>query len=66
VILAKVGKRIKTSNVQTGHYHTLFEPTVGGVLQVHVIRGWLSTDVKVGSYWDSDHAGLFSTLSFKP
>ena len=48
VILAKVGTRVKTSNVQTGHYHTLFEPTVGGLLTVHVIRGWLSADVKVG------------------
>jgi endonuclease/exonuclease/phosphatase family metal-dependent hydrolase len=49
VILAKVGKRIKTSNVQTGHYHTLYEALVGGVVTVHVIRGWLSTDVKVGN-----------------
>lgn len=49
VILAKVGKTVKTSNVQTGHYHTLYEPTVGGLVQVHVIRGWLSTDVKVGN-----------------
>jgi endonuclease/exonuclease/phosphatase family metal-dependent hydrolase len=48
VILAKVGERVKTSNVQAGHYHTLFEPVVGGVVTVHVIRGWVSTDVKVG------------------
>ncbi len=48
VILAKVGSRVKTSNVETGHYHTLYEPLVGGALQVHVIRGWLSVDAKVG------------------
>ncbi|HEX3668912.1 MAG TPA: hypothetical protein VHY55_07145 [Acidimicrobiia bacterium] len=48
VILAKVGKRVKTSNVQTGHYTNLYAPLVGGLVKVHVIRGWLSTDVKVG------------------
>ncbi len=48
VILAKVGKRVKTSNVQTGHYHTLYEPSVAGTVTVHVVRGWLSADVKVG------------------
>ncbi|MDX6638417.1 MAG: hypothetical protein QOJ01_1928, partial [Solirubrobacterales bacterium] len=47
VILAKVGKSVKTSNVQTGHYHTLYSPQVGGLVTVHVVRGWLSTDVKV-------------------
>jgi endonuclease/exonuclease/phosphatase family metal-dependent hydrolase len=48
VILAKVGKRIRIRHVRTGHYRHLFAPSVAG-LTVHVLRGWVSADVKVGS-----------------
>ncbi len=48
VILAKTGKRVQTSNIQTGHYRSLFSPSVAGTVTIHVLRGWLSADVKVG------------------
>jgi endonuclease/exonuclease/phosphatase family metal-dependent hydrolase len=49
-ILAKVGSRVKVSNVvQAGHYHTMYEALVGGLVTVHVVRGWTSADVKVGT-----------------
>jgi endonuclease/exonuclease/phosphatase family metal-dependent hydrolase len=48
VILAKVGRRVRARNVQTGHFRNLYEPSVAG-LTVHALRGWVSADVKVGS-----------------
>lgn len=46
VILARVGKQIRTRNVKSANYKTLYAPTISGI-PVTVQRGWLSTDVKV-------------------
>lgn len=47
VILARNGDRVVTSNVQKGHFDHLYEPQVGGVVTVHVVRGWTSANVTV-------------------
>jgi hypothetical protein len=49
VILARVGQDVKTTRVRTGHFETLFEPVVAGLVTVHVIRGWTGVDVQVGN-----------------
>jgi endonuclease/exonuclease/phosphatase family metal-dependent hydrolase len=45
-ILAKVGAGIKVSGIKTGHYETLYHPTISGI-PVPVTRGWLSINAKV-------------------
>jgi endonuclease/exonuclease/phosphatase family metal-dependent hydrolase len=47
VILAKVGKDIRTRNAQGANYETIYTPRVGGALDVTVDRGWGSVEVKV-------------------
>ena len=46
VILAKVGAGIRTKNLKSANYKTLYTPTISGI-PVTVQRGWLSADVKV-------------------
>jgi hypothetical protein len=48
VMLKRLHDGVKVKRIRGGHYKTLYEPTIAGVLQVHVLRGWESTDVKVG------------------
>ncbi len=45
-ILAKVGSSVKTKNVKSGNYETIYTPVISGI-PVKVDRGWLSADVKV-------------------
>lgn len=45
-ILVRKGGAVKVSNPQTGHFSSLFTPTVGGVVAVPVTRGWVSVDAK--------------------
>jgi endonuclease/exonuclease/phosphatase family metal-dependent hydrolase len=47
VILTRVGAGVVTSRVTKGHYRHLYEPRVGGVVTVHVLRGWNATNVSV-------------------
>jgi endonuclease/exonuclease/phosphatase family metal-dependent hydrolase len=47
VILTRVGAGIVTSRVTKGHYRHLYEPRVGGVVTVHVLRGWTAANVSV-------------------
>jgi endonuclease/exonuclease/phosphatase family metal-dependent hydrolase len=49
VILARVGEDVKTTRVKTGHFETLYEPVIAGLVTVHVIRGWTGVDVQVGN-----------------
>jgi endonuclease/exonuclease/phosphatase family metal-dependent hydrolase len=44
-ILARLG-RVKTSNLQSGHFNTLLQVTPGGV-PIDVTRGWTAVDAKV-------------------
>ncbi len=46
VILAKVGKTVKLSNPQTGHFSTLLVEKLQGV-EIPVTRGWASVDARV-------------------
>ena len=46
VILAKVGAGVKTKNVKSGNYNTIYTPVISGI-PVNVERGWLSADAKV-------------------
>jgi endonuclease/exonuclease/phosphatase family metal-dependent hydrolase len=48
VILKRLHDGVKVRHVRAGTYHTLYSPTVGGAVVVHVQRGWESADVKVG------------------
>ena len=51
VIIAKVGKTVKTRKPKGGNYGTLYKPVVGGI-PVTVARGWNSVEAKVGkSRW---------------
>lgn len=51
-ILARVNDGIRLKNVHTGHFRTLFEPKLVGLVAVPVTRGWISVDAKVrGSRW---------------
>jgi endonuclease/exonuclease/phosphatase family metal-dependent hydrolase len=43
VILAKVGKEVKVSNVQKGHFKSLYSVEISGA-KVTVTRGWASID----------------------
>ncbi len=45
-ILARIGAGVKVSAVKTGHFDTLYQPTISGI-PVPVTRGWLSINVKV-------------------
>ncbi len=47
VILARVGAGVATTNVRKGHFRTLFEPVVAGLVTVHVLRGWTAANVSV-------------------
>jgi endonuclease/exonuclease/phosphatase family metal-dependent hydrolase len=47
VILKRVNAGVVTTNVKAGHYRTLYEPTVAGLVTVHVLRGWNQADVTV-------------------
>jgi endonuclease/exonuclease/phosphatase family metal-dependent hydrolase len=47
VILAKVGKKVKTSNPTTGTFSVLLRATVAGAVPVDSIRGWTAVDAKV-------------------
>lgn len=46
VILAKVGAGIRTRNIKSAHFETIYTPVISGI-PVPVDRGWLSADVKV-------------------
>lgn len=46
VILAKVGPTVKTKNLKSGNFETIYQPVISGI-PVKVQRGWLSADVKV-------------------
>ena len=46
VILKKVAAGVKTKNVRSDNFETIYTPTISGI-PVRVDRGWLSTDVKV-------------------
>ena len=46
VILAKVGSSIKTKNLKSGNFETIYTPEISSI-PVPVQRGWLSADVKV-------------------
>jgi endonuclease/exonuclease/phosphatase family metal-dependent hydrolase len=46
-ILARVGKRVQTTNPQGAHFDTLLQVTPGGV-PIDVTRGWTSVNAKVG------------------
>jgi endonuclease/exonuclease/phosphatase family metal-dependent hydrolase len=48
VILKRLHDDVKVRHVRAGTYHTLYSPTIGGAVVVHVQRGWESADVKVG------------------
>jgi hypothetical protein len=48
VMLKRLHDGVKVKRIRGGHYKTLYEPTIAGVVQVHVLRGWESADVKVG------------------
>jgi hypothetical protein len=49
VILARVGQDVETTRVRTGHFETLYEPVIAGLVTVHVIRGWTGVDVRIGN-----------------
>jgi hypothetical protein len=49
VILARVGSDVTTTNARRGHFDTLYEPQIAGLLTVRVIRGWAQVDVRVGA-----------------
>jgi hypothetical protein len=40
VILARLHSGVKTTNAEGGHFDTLFEPVIAGLVTVHVLRGW--------------------------
>lgn len=46
VIIARVGAGIKTKNVKSGNFATIYKPVISSI-PVDVQRGWLSVDVKV-------------------
>lgn len=46
VIIAKLKAGIKTKNVKSGNYETIYKPVISGI-PVNVQRGWVSADVKV-------------------
>ena len=48
VILARVGSDVTTTNARRGHFDTLYEPVIAGLVTVHVLRGWAQVDVRVG------------------
>jgi endonuclease/exonuclease/phosphatase family metal-dependent hydrolase len=51
-ILARVNDGIMWRNVRAGHFKTLLEPKLVGLVPVAVTRGWIRVDVKVrGSRW---------------
>jgi len=51
-ILARVNDGITWRNAHAGHFKTLLEPKLVGLVPVAVTRGWISVDVKVrGSRW---------------
>jgi Endonuclease/Exonuclease/phosphatase family len=47
VILKRLNSGVVTTNVKAGHFDTLYEPKVAGVVTVHVLRGWAQADVTV-------------------
>jgi endonuclease/exonuclease/phosphatase family metal-dependent hydrolase len=47
VILKRLNSGVVTTNVKGGHFDTLYEPTIAGLVQVHVLRGWTQADVTV-------------------
>ncbi len=49
VILARVGPDVKTTRARTGHFDTLYEPVIAGLVTVHVIRGWTGVDARIGN-----------------
>lgn len=49
VILARVGEDVQTTRVRTGHFDAHFAPQVGGLVTVHVARGWTGVDVEIGN-----------------
>jgi endonuclease/exonuclease/phosphatase family metal-dependent hydrolase len=46
-ILAKVGKKVKTSNPTSGTFNLLLRATVAGAVSVNSTRGWTAVDAKV-------------------
>jgi hypothetical protein len=49
VILARVGEDVQTTRVRTGYFDAHFAPQVGGLVTVHVARGWTGVDVQIGN-----------------
>jgi endonuclease/exonuclease/phosphatase family metal-dependent hydrolase len=47
VILKRLNSGVVTTNVKAGHFHNLYAPTIAGLVQVHVLRGWTQADVTV-------------------
>ena len=47
VILKRLNSGVVTTNVKAGHFHNLYAPTIAGIVQVHVLRGWTQADVTV-------------------
>jgi hypothetical protein len=47
VILAKVSKKVKTSNPTSGTFNVLLRATVAGAIPADSIRGWTAVDAKV-------------------
>lgn len=45
-IIAKVKAGVKTKNLKSGNFSTIYKPDISGI-PVEVQRGWLSADVKV-------------------
>jgi endonuclease/exonuclease/phosphatase family metal-dependent hydrolase len=47
VILVRVHAGLKINHVDRGHFETLYEPRIAGLVTVHVLRGWTSTNVNL-------------------
>jgi endonuclease/exonuclease/phosphatase family metal-dependent hydrolase len=46
-VLARVHDGVEVKRIRTGHFKTLYSPTLVGAITVPVTRGWVSTDVTV-------------------
>ena len=49
VILVRKGSGVKAKNPDMGHFKNLYQVSLGGVLPISVLRGWVSVDAKVKS-----------------
>jgi endonuclease/exonuclease/phosphatase family metal-dependent hydrolase len=47
VMLARVHGSLNVEQVDRGHFETLYEPRIAGLVTVHVLRGWESADVNL-------------------